>query len=109
MKPKPICKTISTIIFVCLAFHTGCSGGADDAKLKDPQKGAKDQKPQAVLTAVICTIGITNKTVCVLPWENVTRGVGDAALLKRDAPRVFAEGRRSNLPKASTTEAPHCR
>ena len=91
MKLKLICKTISTIIFGCLAFHTGCSGGADDAKPKDPEKGVKDQKPQAVLKAVICTIDITNKTVCVLPWEkNEPTRIGDAALLKRDAPRVFA-------------------
>jgi len=38
---------------------------------------------------VVCTFGVTNKTVSVLPWENVTRGVGDAALLKRDKPRIL--------------------
>ena len=89
MNSKPICKSVSAVIAVCLTFHTGCSGGSDDAHLKGSQKGGKDQRPQVELTAVVCTFGVTNKTVCVLPWENVSRGVGDAALLKRDKPRIL--------------------
>jgi hypothetical protein len=81
---------IVPVILICLALNTGCSGGADDAKPRDSQKNAKDQKPQAVLTAVVCTIGITNKTLCVLPWEKASNEIGDAALLKRDAPRMLA-------------------
>ena len=89
MNLKRICKSISAVIAVCVTFHTGCSGGSDDAQPKGSQKGGKDERPQVELTAVVRTFGVTNKTVCVLPWENVTRGVGDAALLKRDKPRIL--------------------
>src|SRR5262245_46813124 len=84
-----VCKSISAIIVACLTLQTGCTGGSEDARPKDGQKGGKSQKTQAEQTAVVCTIDVTDKTVCVLPWENVSRGIGDAASLKRDKPRIL--------------------
>jgi hypothetical protein len=84
-----VCKRISAMIAACLTLHTGCTGGSEDAKPNDGQKGGKGEQTQAEQTAVVCTIDVTNKTACVLPWENVSRGIGDAASLKRDKPRIL--------------------
>ncbi len=89
MKPKSIGQSIIAILFVCLTVHTGCSDRSNDAQQKDSQRAEADKQSQAELTAVVCTIGVADKTLCVLPWEKTSIEIGDAALLRRDAPRNF--------------------